>query len=357
LKLEEAISKFKPKVEEALKAIFDEKIEKAKAYGDENARFYENLKEFVLRGGKRLRPITLIMAYHAIRKPEEELDELVKASTCVELLHNSTLVHDDIIDQDELRRGGPTFHVKYERLLGQRAPPKARLLGLAMGILGGDELFNMGFEVLLNAKFENIRVIRALGHYVNAYRKVVNGELLDLIMSIEDYGSLSLEDYMVMIDLKTAALFKESIRIGATLAGADDEITNGLSEYGELVARAFQIQDDILGIYGDEKTLGKPIGSDLREGKATILVIKALEALRGKEKEQFLSLLGRGGITVSEVNMVRDLLKTRGILKEVQGLSEALIEKAKGKVRCLDIREEAREYFLNLADFMIRRRY
>ncbi len=357
MRLKEAVETYKQPIEQALKKIFDEKISEAGKLNKDNVKFYENLKEFVLRGGKRLRPITLIMAYSAVKEPTTELNELIRTSTCVELLHNSTLIHDDIIDQDELRRGGPTFHTLYGQLFEKEVPHRAKILGIAMGILGGDELFNIGFETLLTAKFDRERVSRALEYYVSAYREVVNGELLDLMFSITDYEKLSEEEYLKMIRLKTAALFEKSICIGSVLAGIDEKTLLKLREYAVLVAEAFQIQDDILGIYGDEKVLGKPIGSDLREGKATLLVIKAIRTLNDEEKRVFLQVLGKENISLSEVKKVRKILREKGILEYVRKVSYNLAEEAKKIISKLSIRDEAKEYFVDLADYVIQREY
>ncbi len=355
MRLKEALDEFRPKVNEALNRIFNDKIIKARCYGEECVRFYENLREFVLRGGKRLRPIALIMAYHAIKKPERELDELVRASTCIELLHNSTLIHDDIIDQDTLRRGGPTFHIKYEQYFRRWCPTRANIYGMALGILGGDELFNMGFEVLLTSNFEPTRRLRALEYYVMGYREVVNGELLDLVMAISDYESLKLENYIDMVRLKTAALFEKALAIGAVLANASEEQLRYLREYGVRMAEAFQIQDDILGVYGEEKELGKPVGSDLREGKATILIIEAMKKLPRREKETLKGLLGRPDISKGDVELVRRMLQKYGILQEVRDKAKALVEEAVEALRKAHIRDEAYEFFVELAEFIIRR--
>jgi len=347
---------YREKVNEAISEFLEEKERNAmKEYREDNAQFYRDLREFMLRGGKRLRPIAVILGYKSIKDDREE--ELIKASICVEFLHNSTLIHDDIIDQDTLRRGGPTFHVLYERRYSHLPKERARLFGLAFGIMGGDELFNLGFEALLTSGFDKDRVCEALKYYVEAYREIVNGELLDLIMSISDYERLSVDDYLLMVRLKTSALFEKSFLIGLTLANADERTKNAFSNYAVYLSEAFQIRDDILGLYGTEEELGKPIGSDLREGKATILVILAFKMLPDDKKKALKDILTKHQIAEEDVYYARDLLKEYGVLNEAERISEELIEKAKDNIISLDINEEYKEILCDLAEFVVRRRY
>jgi len=358
LNLNAFLNEYREKVNKAINEFLIEKEEIAtREYRKDNAEFYRNLREFMLRGGKRLRPIAVILAYKSVKGDYVEEEKIIRASTCVEFLHNSTLIHDDIIDEDTLRRGGPTFHVLYEKVFSYLPKDRAKLYGLAFGIMGGDELFNLGFEALLTSGFKGDGLYEALGYYIKAYREVVNGELLDLVMSVSNYEKLLTDDYLLMVRLKTASLFEKSFLIGLALARASEHIKSVFSRYAISVAEAFQIRDDILGLYGEEKEIGKPVGSDIREGKATILVVLAFKYLPHKEKQRLKEILLKREVTKEDVYYVRELLKKYGILNRAEELSESLIESAKEAISSLEISEDYKELLSALAEFVVRRKY
>ena len=350
--LKEVIEKYKPLIERKLKEVFYE--EAYKGPFEELKYFYSSLEEFTLRGGKRLRPIALIMAYRSVKNlTEEDEDKLAKVATCVELLHNSTLIHDDIIDRDRLRRGKPSFHVIFENRYSDQ--PQAPHIGISYAILGGDELFNIGFKVLANAPFKRELILRALNAYTRAYSEIVCGEILDIYFSIR--RTATLKDYFKLIELKTASLFKASIEIGLILAESSEENIHSMLLYADNVAKAFQIKDDILGLYGTEEKLGKPIGSDLREGKATILTVLASESLPSNERNRLLSLLGKEDISLKDIEWAREIL----IKYNVKNKAEEYMTKFSNKaLRCLslcNINEYSKRFFTELIDYIMKREY
>ena len=352
MKLREAVSKFKPLIENEYRRLIREYVS---TYGSKDIcrSFYLDLEEFLLRGGKRLRPISLIMAYYAVREPSEnELRELIKAALSVELLHNASLIHDDIIDQDVLRRGKPTFHVMYEMKF-KHLGSQSKIYGIAFGILGGDELFNLGFMILSRVKLRN--VLEAIQAYSKAFTEIVNGEILDLTLSTLNLEEISIKEYLHMVELKTGGLFKASLIIGSILAGADKQIVDGLAEYARNMAIAFQIRDDILDIFGEEKKLGKPIGSDIREKRPSIINLLAINMLKGEALKEFKSLLGRD-LTREDIERARKILRSEGILKAALEQAEKHMKKAIEIIDNLNIKDEAKEYFKDLAQFVITRK-
>lgn len=352
--LEGVLSELSERVNSALNGYFDAKVEEARRIGVNHHEYYSRLKEFVLRGGKRLRPVSLIMAYNGVKGVID--DDVVKASLCVELLHNSSLIHDDIIDRDEYRRGRPTFHVLYREWYRQVKAEAAEHFGLSMGVLGGDSLFNMGFELLNNAPFHPSLVLRSLSHYVEAYRRLIDGMILDMMLPL--LPSASEEDYLLMVSLKTGALFEKSIAIGATLAGGSEQQVSALSEYAQLAAQAFQIRDDVIGLFGKEE-VGKPIGSDLREGKRTILVIKALEKAPLDDRAKLQGLLGKRSLTIQDVEEAKRIITSSGALNYAQAKARELVKAAKQKLKEVKppLNEDAVAFFAELADFFVKRSY
>ncbi|MEM1813640.1 MAG: polyprenyl synthetase family protein, partial [Sulfolobales archaeon] len=221
--------------------------------GDEK-RLYEASLHLLKAGGKRLRPLLTVLSARLFGLDE---DIALYPAASIELLHNFTLIHDDIMDRDDFRRGVPTVHKVY---------------GEAMAILAGDLLFSKSYEAMLMlvGKVPDSLIVKALRELTWAAVTVAEGQSLD--MEFEERDDVKMEEYFTMIFKKTAALFKASAYIGGVLAGADDSDLVRICEFARSVGMAFQIRDDELGLVGDEKVLGKPVFSDLREGKKTLLV-------------------------------------------------------------------------------------
>tara|TARA_B100001123_G_scaffold364704_1_gene423238 strand:+ start:70 stop:1125 length:1056 start_codon:yes stop_codon:yes gene_type:complete len=213
-------------------------------------------------GGKRLRAILPRLVGEAIGNPNEGHYTL---GASIEIIHNFTLIHDDIIDQDPIRRGLDAVHVEYDD---------------ATAINAGDAMLAVGFEILAESKDipeRNLRhLIQSIGKMV---RKVAEGQQEDI--EFEEREIVSEEDYIAMIAGKTSAMFETCARTGAILADADDEIVDCMAEWGLNLGLCFQLMDDLIDITGDTKTLGKPAGSDLVQGKRTLIAIHAL----GSESE------------------------------------------------------------------------
>jgi len=354
--LKETIALYSPKVEEALERFLRKELAQARELSRFHEEYYANLKEYLLRGGKRLRPIALVMAYRGVGGSDEQAS--IDASICVELLHNSSLIHDDIIDRDELRRGGPTFHAKYRDWhRAVKASGDSEHFGLSLGILGGDILFNLGFKALAYARFDEKLLVKALKLYVEAYQQLIDGVLLDTYLPLSE--QVEEKEYLEMVRLKTAALFEKAILIGATLGGATDSQLKALSSYAVLSAQGFQIQDDIIGLFGEEEEIGKPVGSDIREGKMTLLVIKALELADETNRNRLRKLLGKADLTREEVEEARNIVESTGALSYARQLAQDLVKLAKEKLREAEpsLTKHSMAFFEELADFFIERTF
>ena len=233
----------------------------------------EPMKYSVLNGGKRLRPVIMLETYWMF---EGEEDEAINAfAVALECIHSYSLVHDDLpaMDNDMLRRGKPTTHAKF---------------GEATGILAGDALLNYAFEIAANAtaNASNIRsaaqAMIILGENAG-YAGMIGGQVLDL--AAENKSDVTLEDLYDVHKLKTGKLLQSAFMIGARLSGQSDEVVADMEAIGLALGMAFQIQDDILDVVGDEATLGKPIGSDEENGKTTYITLLGLEGAKNKAKE------------------------------------------------------------------------
>lgn len=231
-----------------------------------------NPVEYILSlGGKRIRPALLIMACDLF---EGDVASALKPAAAIEIFHNFTLLHDDIMDRSELRRGQPTVHMKYNESI-------AILSGDVMSILAS-RLMNQAPGVVLNLVHDI---------FTKTAMQVCEGQQLD--MNFEELLTVPVEDYLHMIELKTAVLIAASLKIGAILGGASQKDAEDLYEFGRNLGQAFQLQDDLLDTYGDKQLTGKKTGTDIVDNKKTFLMIRALEEASPSQKEELTQWLSR----------------------------------------------------------------
>lgn len=295
-------------------------------------KFLYDASYYLIRhGGKRQRPFILInsgMMFGA------KLDELLPAAAAVEILHNFTLVHDDIMDNDEERRGVPTVHVKF---------------GVPMAILAGDLLFAKSFEAALNLlkySYNHSQVVNVIAALVNASIEVCEGQALDLKIA-ESKHFPSKEEYYRLIELKTSSLFKACTAMGAILGGADASSIEKLKEFGRLYGLCFQLVDDVLAITGDPSITGKPVGNDIREGKKTLVIRYVLESASESEKSKLLSVLGNRMASNAEINDVLSIIISSGAPERVRLEAKLLSEKAISILQTFP-KSRARDMLINL---------
>lgn len=218
---------------------------------------HDACRHLVEAGGKRLRPGLLLLVAEAV-DPDDERDYL-PAAVAVELVHTLSLIHDDIIDDDDLRRGVPSVHVTWDR---------------PTGIVAGDLLHARAFDLITRTEAPPEVQLESARRLATACRRLSEGQALD--MTLDGRGEPpSEEEYLRIVDEKTGALFAASAEIGALLAGADDLQVESAGAYGRALGIAFQLHDDVLDVAGSTDVLGKPVGSDLLSGKATMVSIHA----------------------------------------------------------------------------------
>ena len=283
-------------------------------------------------GGKRLRPLLVLFSAKAAGG---KFSKTYNAAVAVELLHNFSLVHDDIMDNADKRRGRPTIHKKYD---------------LCTAILVGDSLLSVAYEFLL--KDAGIKAAEILKSFTHGLIEVCEGQSMDKDFELKKI--VTIEDYILMIDKKTAAMAEMCCNIGALIAGASGKEVKALSAYGKNIGIAFQIQDDLLDISANESEFGKFVGGDLIEGKKTFLFLKALEKARGKDKKDLLSVIERKGVKHEEIPKFRELYYKLGVIDDAK--SEILRYSGKALAQLKFIKEpEDREFFVWLTDSLIKR--
>lgn len=229
---------------------------------------YEPISYTISQSGKKIRPTLVALCCNIFK---DDIDDVWPAAYAIEMFHNFTLLHDDIMDESLLRRNMPTVHAKW---------------GANSAILSGDAMLIESYKLL--SKIPAAILPAALEIFNTTARGVCEGQQLD--MAFENRDDVELDEYLKMIGLKTAVLLEGAMQIGALMGGANSEQAQKLAQYGYSVGLAFQIQDDVLDLYGDPKSFGKPIGGDIKEGKKSYLLLKALE-LSSADKASELKIL------------------------------------------------------------------
>ena len=254
---------------------------------------YEPCDYIINSGGKRLRPFLVMLSAKAVNSNKSVLN----AAIAVELFHNFTLVHDDIMDNADKRRGRATLHIKYD---------------VNTAILAGDNLMAIAYQSLLK-DCKNIGT-SAVEDFTQGLIEVCEGQSLDKDFEIRK--KVSIDEYLIMINKKTAALAETCCSIGAKLGGGNSNEIKSLKKFGKFLGLAFQIQDDLLDISADEAEFGKKIGGDLIEGKKTYLLLKALEKAKGENLKLVQKVIDQKGIQAEEVITYKKLYEDLGIIKD-----------------------------------------
>lgn len=302
-------------------------------------------------GGKRARPMLVHLGYRTVSEQPEP--RLLEIGCAFELLHTALVIHDDIIDQDFVRRGEPTLSAHYrDAALAQgKTQRAAEHLGQSAALLAGDALISQATHLIHDACRDLPCANRVLELFHSAIAQSAAGELDDVLFSA-DFGAPNLDEVLRMHQLKTAAYsFETPLVIGALLAGASDELLSRLSELAGFLGSCYQIIDDVLGTFGDSTTTGKSSDSDLREGKTTVLI-----ALAESIETAAPTIAGwRAGTVHSDT--VRRLLIDYNIERKARKLAQQYCERAKLQVDDLPIRSEARASFQHLINELQQRKH
>ena len=278
-----------------------------------NPILYDSIREFSLREGKRIRPLLLILSYKGYLPAGKRAPaSLYHASTCIEFLHNFMLIHDDIIDCSDLRRGKPTMHRILRKTIPSSNPDK---LGTDLAIIAGDIIYALAIDAFLSIKEEPRRKERALKYFIQTAAFTAMGEFIDTVHGVDTLEHVREKEVFLNYSLKTARYtFDCPLVTGAILAGATDREIKRLAEFGLLIGQAFQIQDDIIGLFETERTIGKSILSDLEEQKKTLLIVHAFKMLKGKGRAKFLKIFLKPKKTLADLEAVKKILVNAGSL-------------------------------------------
>ncbi|MDX1744349.1 MAG: polyprenyl synthetase family protein [Halobacteriales archaeon] len=316
-------------------------------------RLYEAARYLLEAGGKRLRPTVLLLVSEALLDVEPlstdyttfptvfedgpaEID-VMAAAVAVEIIQSFTLIHDDIMDDDDLRRGVPSVHHAYD---------------LETAILAGDTLYSKAFEVMLATGSQPTRSLRALAMLATTCTEICEGQALDV--EFEGQSDVGVEAYLDMIERKTASLYAASAGLPTVLLGADQETTDAMVQYGRSIGRAFQIQDDVLDLTVPSETLGKRRGSDLIEGKRTLITLHARD--NGVDVDGLLPDAPADAISETDIDEAVSRLEEAGSIQFASEKAHDLAEQGKDELAVFP-ENEARSTLSDLADYLVERGY
>jgi geranylgeranyl diphosphate synthase type I len=351
----ELLEKYKKRVDAHLARYFAQKIKEARKNDPLAEEAIKMIADFTMKGGKRIRPAIVYYSYLAAGGKDE--DRIVEVSMSMELTHTFLLIHDDIIDKDESRHGTPTIHERYKKIGRRLNKNKDNVhFGNGMAMLAGDMAAAMANEIIFRSAFPPETIINALDQLRKIVYTIVPGEMLDVILEIR--GRATEKEILDMYQGKTSSYsFEGPLHLGTVFAGINGgKIFEDYSKYASPLGKAFQIRDDILGVYGDEKKTGKPVGSDIIEGKQTLLVIKALERGTRDQRQEVQKYLGKRDLTKKELEKVREIIKETGSLEYSEKLCQELINESLKALQKVDIKnQEARVFLEGIAEYMVKR--
>ncbi|GAB3590059.1 (2E,6E)-farnesyl diphosphate synthase [Corynebacterium faecale] len=341
-------------VHERLTRFLDARAAEVAAIGTPVTEAVEYLRNFVLNGGKRIRPLYVWAGFVAAQGPDESaenIESVLDAAASLEFIQACALIHDDIIDSSDTRRGAPTVHRAVEQRHGETGlEGDAAHFGQSVAILAGDMALVWAEDMLQDSGLSAEALARTRDAWRGMRTEVIGGQLLDIFLEAQANESVDLADSVNRF--KTAAYtIERPLHLGASIAGADDELITALRNYGRDIGIAFQLRDDLLGVFGDPAITGKPAGDDIREGKRTVLLSLALQQADISDPDA--SAVIRAGIgKVSdpvEISRIAGLIRETGAEDQVEQRITALTESGLAHLDLDSIPEGVRKQLRHLA--------
>ncbi|AKP09070.1 Geranylgeranyl pyrophosphate synthase [Corynebacterium pseudotuberculosis] len=347
-------SEIEPAVEHKLRAFFQGRARKISVIGEPVSRVVTYLEDFVLGGGKRIRPSYAWAGFLAGNGLEgtEDPEAVLASISSLELIQACALIHDDIIDASDSRRGQPTVHRSAEACHRDNSwNGDSTHFGESIAILLGDLAFAWADDMFRTSGLSDAAIARTSNAWRGMRTEVIGGQLLDVFL--ESAGSESIELAENVNRFKTAAYtIERPLHIGAAIAGADERIVHALRDYGRDIGVAYQLRDDLLGVFGDPAVTGKPAGDDLREGKRTVLVAKALELAHAADNADAVESIRKGVGRVTDphdIACLADTIRKTGAEAGVEKRIDELAERGISHLSTADISEGARSVLVSLA--------
>ena len=325
-------------IEDHLKLFLDEAVKEAEIYHSFIGNIYSDIEEFVLRKGKRLASCSTLLTYIGYTG---NLDErILKVCVGIELYRHAILVHDDLIDMDDTRRGGSTLH---KRFMNSYRPYNNRF-GEGASVFAGNIMYALAFRAIMNSGFSKDCIGKVLFLTSEGYRAVNESQILDLLF---EQKNVSVDEWIIMASKRAASLFKVTILTGAILAGAPKSDLSLLGEASENMGYSFDIQDDIIDSFAIKKDYGRSSCLDISKNKKPLHIIFTLHANYPQKSEALKCLLGKQFLSYGEKELARSLLRESGGLDAAKQVSKSHAKKARRLLTQTNLSKDVKEFFNN----------
>ncbi|MFH1048968.1 MAG: polyprenyl synthetase family protein [Patescibacteria group bacterium] len=354
--IEQKLKKFKIVFDKEMEKFLDLKIVQAEKISLSALEMVQNLKNYALSAGKRIRPALMYYGYLALSGKNKK--EAMKLAMAAEFIHTFLIIHDDIIDRDNLRRGARSVHYIYKKSAEKNHyQVNASHYGNSQAISIGDMCFGFVGEIIAQSKFDCGIKNKLLEKISDIVFNTAIGQFHDVFAAAAKNG-IDMKFALTILEYKTARYTVEGpLHLGAIMAGASDKTLKILSDFAIPLGIAFQIQDDILGVFGSSEETGKPVGADIREGKKTLLIIKALELGNKAQKKEIISALGNPRVSAAQIERARQIIIDTGSFEYSKKLAEKLAGDSRLVLKRSNLNKESKEFFFAVAEFMIKRKY
>ena len=340
-------------VEAELAVVLEEMTAQAGAVHPVGAELAEIVRDFTSAPGKRVRPVLMRIAYEGFGG--SDVAGIARALCALELLHSFFLIHDDIVDRSDLRRGRPTVHREYSTRYQDQVRDNGHF-GRTMAILAGDVAGQQAVLALGQSRCSPERTARAVVHCAEMTLDVCYGQALDIVISERPLENITEQEILRVAEYKTARYTTElPLHLGAILAGAGEDDLACLSAYAVPVGIAFQLRDDLLGVFGDEARIGKSIDSDLLEGKRTLLILRAWERADVAQQAILRHVLGNPSATPADLNSAREVIDSSGAKAATIQQMEELVGEAKESLMRASFAPDMIRFLADLADYVANR--
>ena len=315
--------------------------EAAKGYHPFTLKTYENLEEYALRKGKRLASCSTLMTYKGYAGEVDE--KILNVCMGIELYRHCVLIHDDLVDEDEARRGGRSFHKLFSDVHGPR-------FGEGIAIFMGDAMYALSLEAILKSGFSGEAVNKVIQLLVRDYRDVNESQGLDLLF---EHKEPDVGEWYTMASKRASSLFSTTILAGAIPGGAPGEDLRVLEDAATNIGYAFDIQDDIIDTFATEQQYGRTPGSDIARGKKPLHLVYALKLAGPEESMAIKSVLGKGEISPEDLEKMRGVIRGTGALEAAKGKSIEHAERAKMLIDRTKMSGESKEFFNAFIDYIV----
>lgn len=343
-------------IDKRLEKLFRERAELAQQIDAEYARLIREMYEFICRGGKRMRPYLTYLTY--IGYGGDDTAAILDVAASQELFHNFLLIHDDIIDRDTVRYGGPNLTGRYAGILGKTLSVEdARHYAEGIALMAGDVNVGFAFDAILDANFSSEIKLRAAKRMTQMIFETAGGEVLDVLLPLGERNRVTTERLKKVLHYKTAAYsFSAPMQLGALLADAPDEQIEKIDKLAIPLGYAFQLVDDLLGMFGDEETTGKPVTSDLAEGKTTVLMQYAYELADPSQTAVLDRYFGNSDVDVDGHREVKAILEATGAHAKTQAMAASYTTQAGKALDWLDINPGVKQALTDVMAFTVSRK-